>query len=220
LFVWSDDRKSIDGVVRSTAESQVVAPQLEPRVFQSEEAVFVTLPPGAPRTRGTTYLTYQLGPVLPGLGQVIIPTGVLMLEADAPPGDVRAVITKRFREVLAGQGVMPTDTLLPRRDVFPSRVEFGTATKLAWMLDRPVIAQMGGYVILDGKLTDGFNTGDQVTLRSPLGNGAAGEAREPEDAAVAQVLRVTPWGVSAILLRRGQGEMQVGMPGRITAKMP
>ena len=78
------------------------------------------------------------------------------------------------------------------------------------MVDRPIIAQLGGYVILSSTAKDGFVTGDQVTLLASLGEGAHGEVRAPEAAAVVQVLRVTPFGVSAIILRRSQGELAVG----------
>jgi hypothetical protein len=42
----------------------------------------------------------------------------------------------------------------------------------------------------------------------------------PQVAGVLQVLRVTPYGSSAILLNRSQAEISVGMDGRVTAKMP
>lgn len=208
------------GRVRSTAVSQIVVPRIEQRVFQSQEAVFISLPAGARRANGERFLTFSLGPVLPGQGQVVIPTAVIEIAGDAEVGDVRAVILQRFRSVVEGQGIVPIDSLIPRRDQFPTAVEFGTATTLAWMVDRPIIAQLGTYVILSSTAKDGFVPGDQVTLLASLGKGAIGEVRAPEEAAVVQVLRVTPFGVSAIVLRRAQADVAVGMPGRITAKMP
>lgn len=208
------------GRVRATAASQIVVPRLEQRVFQSQEAVFINLPPAGKRANGERFLTYTLGPVLHGQGQVVIPTAVIQIAGDSGVGETRAVILRRFRSVDEGQGIVPIDTLITRRDQFPAAVEFGTATSLALMVDGPVIAQLGGYVILSSTAKDGFVTGDQVTLLASLGTGANGEVRTPEAAAVVQVLRVTPFGVSAIVLRRSQGEVSVGMPGRITAKMP
>lgn len=208
------------GRVRSTAASQVVVPKLEQRVFQSQEAVFINLPSGARRANGERFLTYALGPVLPGQGQVVLPTAVIEIADDGGAGDVRAVIRLRFRSVVEDQGVVPIDSLIPRRDQFPTRVEFGKATTLAWMVDRPILAQLGTYLIFSSTAKDGFVSGDQVTLLAPLGTGAAGEVRAPEEAAVVQVLRVTPFGVSAIILRRSQADVSVGMPGRLTAKMP
>lgn len=208
------------GRVRATAESQVVTMQIEQRALQSQEPIFIDLPTGGKRVNGERFLTYTLGPVLFGQGQVVIPTAVIQIAGDSGVGETRAVILRRFRSVDEGQGIVPIDTLIPRRDQFPAAVEFGKATTLAWMVDRPIIAQLGGYVILSSTAKDGFVTGDQVTLLASLGEGANGEVRAPEAAAVVQVLRVTPFGVSAIILRRSQGELAVDMPGRITAKMP
>ncbi|MHB1313701.1 MAG: LysM peptidoglycan-binding domain-containing protein [Gemmatimonadaceae bacterium] len=219
-FVWAVGGPSPTGAVRKTAQSHIVVPTLEQRVYQSQEPIFVNLPAGADRSNGARYMTYALGPILEGLGQVVIPTGVIEVAGDAGKGDVRAVITRRFRPVLEGQGVMALDTLSPRVDVFPQAVEFGTQTSLAWMMDDPAIVQQGQYLILHATAKNGFETGDQVALFAALGTGAAGAAQVPEQVGVAQVLRVTQWGVSAILLRRTQGDLTVGMQGRISAKMP
>lgn len=219
-FVWAVGGPAGAGQVRATATSQIVVPHLEQRDFQSQEPIFISLPAGSARENGQRFMTYSLGAVLPGQGQIVIPTADIELANDGGTGDARAVIVHRYRPVLEGQGVMAVDTLLPRRDQFPARVDFGTATTLAWIIDRPVIAQMGSYAILSSSARDGFVTGDQVTLLASLGRSANAEARAPEEAAVLQVLRVTPYGVSAMLLRRTQADISVGMHGRITAKMP
>jgi len=219
-FVWTAGGPAAAGRINSTAESQVVVPKIEQRVFQSQEPIFVSLPAGANRANGERFMTYALGPLLPGQGQVILPTALIEIAGDGGVGDARAVIVHRYRNVLAGQGVMSVDSLAPRPDQFPAAVEFGTATAVSSIVDRPIVAQMGSYVILTSSAKDGFATGDQVTLLASLGAGVAGEVRAPEEAAVVQVLRVTPYGASAIILRRTQADIAVGMPGRITAKMP
>ncbi len=206
--------------MRSTAQSHIVVPKLEQRVYQSQEPIFLSLPEGASRANGSEYMTYTLGPILEGQGQVVIPTGIVTVEGDAGSGDVRAVITKRFRPMMEGQGVTTVDSFVPRIDVFPKAVEFGTETSVTWMLDTPVIMQQGMYLVLGSSSSDGFVTGDQVELYAPLGTGADGETRAPEIVGVAQVLRVTPWGASAILLRRNQGGLETGVKGKISAKMP
>lgn len=219
-FAWAVGGPAGAGRVRSTAASQIVVPNLEQRVFQSQEPIFVTLPAGGNRVNGELFLTYSLGPMIPGRGQLVVPTALIRLADDAGVGDARAVIVDRYREVLAGQGVMPVDSLTPRPDVFPEYVEFGATTSVAWLVDEPVITQKGSYLVLSSSSTDGLVPGDQVTLFAPLGTGAAGEMRAPEEAAVLQVLRVTPYGVSAIIMRRSPADITVGMAGRITAKMP
>lgn len=219
-FVWTVGGPVGAGRVLKTATSQVVEPALEQRIYQSQEAIYIRLPLGASRVNGARFMTYELGPVLEGQGQVLIMTGIIALQADPAAGDGRAVILQRYRQVLEGQGVIPIDSLLPRLDQHPSVVESGAPTKLAWVLDTPVLVQLGQYVILTLTSSDGVVPGDQVTLMAPLGSGEQGEQHTPETAGVLQVLRVTPYGASAIVLNRSQAAITTGMNGRVTAKMP
>ena len=219
-FVWAAGGPGGGGRVISTAASQIVSPEIEQRVYQSEEPIFVRLPQGAMRANGQRFMTFVLGPMLPGQGQVVIVTGIIELRRDPGAGDARSVVVKRFRQIEEGQGIIAIDSLIPLRDVQASRVESGSATTLAYLPDEPVMAQIGSYVLFTSALTDGFVTGDQVTLYAPLGSGEAGEQRAPEAAAVVQVLRVTPYGSSGIILRRGGAAINTGMQGRVTAKMP
>ncbi len=219
-YVWADGGPVGGGRLLSTASAQVVTPSLEQRVYQSDEAVFLRLPAGATRANGQRFMTFELGPVLHGQGQVVIVTGVVELRNDPGTGDARGVIIQRYRNMMEGQGVTSIDSISPPRDVHPSAVEFGTPTSLVWMLDNPVLPQIGSYLILSSRSKDGFVAGDQVTLYAPLGTGEAGEQHAPEVAAVAQVLRVTPFGTSAIILNRAHADITNGLSGRMTAKMP
>jgi LysM repeat protein len=208
------------GRVIKTAMSQVVAASMVERVPQAREAVFLSLPADMPRTNGQRYMTYELGPVLEGQGQVVIVTGVVEVQRDAGVGDVRAVIRTRFRPIMEGQGVTVLDTLVPQLDKYPSALEFGKEAQLRWVQDSPVIPALGALMVLTLKASDGVVPGDQVTLFAPLGKGEAGEEHTPEEAGVLQILRVTPYGSSGVLLARTQANIAVGMSGRLTAKMP
>jgi LysM repeat protein len=219
-FVWIEGGPTGHGQVIKAATSQIVTPSLDVRVPQSQEAVYLRLPVGAPRVDGQRFMTYELGPVLSGQGQVIIVTGVVELQQDPGVGDARAVIRTRFRPISEGQGVTMLDTLIPQLDKHPAAIEFGLETQLRWVQDTPVIPTLGSYMILSLTSRDGVVPGDQVTLLAPLGKGSAGEEHAPEVAGVLQLLRVTPYGVSGILLGRTQASIATGMKGRLTAKMP
>lgn len=219
-FVWTVGGPVGAGRVLKTAASQIVVPTIEQRVYQSQEPIYIRLPRGASRADGERFMTYELGPILEGQGQVIIPTGIIEMQADPGAGDGRAVINQRFRQVLEGQGVIPIDSLMPRLDEHPFAVEFGAPTKLTWVVDTPVLLQLGQYVILTATSREGVVPGDQVTLMAAMGRGEQGEQHTPEDAGVLQILRVTPYGSSAILLNRSQAAITIGMDGRVTAKMP
>lgn len=219
-FIWAVGGPAGAGRVISSATSQIVTPSHAERSHQSQEPLFVRLPVGAKRANGERFMTYELGPVLGAQGQVVIVTGVVELRNDTGTGDARVVIVNQFASIIEGQGLTQVDSLVPRRDVMPSALDNGMRTTLAWMNGDPVIPQIGSYLVLSSGAKDGLVSGDQVTLFASLGKGEAGEQRAPEVAAVAQVMRVTPFGASAIILNRTQANVVVGMPGRITAKMP
>ncbi|MHB8838269.1 MAG: LysM peptidoglycan-binding domain-containing protein [Gemmatimonadaceae bacterium] len=219
-FVWSVGGPAGDGRVLKSATSQIVAPTLETRSLQSQEPIYVRLPLGATRADGQRFMTFELGPVLQGQGQVVIVTGVIELRQDPGTGDARAVILQRFLPIDDGQGVMPIDSLITQLDKHPSAVAFGPETKLAWVQGSPVIPQLGSYVVLTFTAKDGVVPGDQVTLFSAMGKGEAGEQHAPEQAVAVQILRVNEFGTSGIVLRRNQADLPIGMKGRLTAKMP
>jgi len=219
-YVWAYGEPAGAGRVLRTATSQIVEPGLQQRDLQSYEPIYLRLPAGAIRQNGQRFMTVDIGPRLEGQGQVIIVTGVVELRGDGGVGDARAVILKRFRAMSDGQRVVPLDTLIPRLDVHPQALTAGAPTKLSWVLDDPVIPQMGSYVLLAATAKDGIQTGDQVTLYAPLGVGEDGAPHAPEMAAVVQVLRVTAFGSSGVVIARSQANVVAGMMGRVTAKMP
>lgn len=219
-YLWSVGGPVGAGVVLGSAASQLVNPKLEERVFQLYEPIFVRLPKGATRENGQRFMTFDLGPVVEGRGQVVQVRSVIELQGDQGGGDARAVIVRQYGLVTAGQGVVPVDSLVPRVGVQPTAVEFGTKANLLWLQSDPVITQMGSYAILSPTSRDGYSAGDQVTLFAPLGTSEGGAARPPEMAAVVQILRVTPFGSSAIIIRRSHAEIEPGIAGRLTARMP
>ena len=208
------------GLVLKSAESNIVEPSLETRSPQSQEPIYIRLPAGASRSDGQRFMTYELGPVLEGQGQVALVTGVIELRQDPGAGDARAVIVQQFRPVNAGQGVTAIDSLVPPLDKFPAPLASGPTAKLAWIQDNSVIPHLGSYLVTSLTSKDQVMPGDQVTLYVDMGKGEAGEQHAADEAGVLQILRVTPFGSSGVLLRRSQAAFSVGMQGRLTAKMP
>ena len=74
------------------------------------------------------------------------------------------------------------------------------------------------YLVLSPQ--SGVKAGDQYTLYRPAAKTAYGDALPDEAVAVAQVLRVTPFGSSAMVIQVSQPAIATGMPARLTARMP
>jgi hypothetical protein len=104
--------------------------------------------------------------------------------------------------------------------VFPARVEFGLSTTITYMYGDPVLPPVGHQIIFGAKASDGIVPGDQFTLQVPGNTASDGTVLPPQDIAVAQVTRVTPWGASAIIISQTDGGIKTGMAARVSGKMP
>jgi LysM repeat protein len=218
-FMWSVGGPVDGGTLDATDEPAGLTMTHRLRPIQFAEAVYATMPAGVTASVGQVLLVYRMGDVVPGQGQVVIPTGELKVTRIMDGRRVRADVVKKFEDIYLGNGVVVLDRLSMPFNVFPTRVEFGIATQIAWLYNDPKLAGPGGALILSAKASDGLVSGDQVTMRRPRTNVAPGELPD-EDIAVAQITRVTPWGASAVILSIGDAGMKPGVRAQVTAKMP
>jgi LysM repeat protein len=208
------------GAVEEPTEAPGISMTVENRPVQYLEPVFVRLPKGMSGTIGDQYLVYRLDSLIEGQGQVLVPTGIVKLMTPGANGRSRAQLVEKFEDVFEGQHLMPLDTLHQTRGVFPQRVEFGLATRVSWLAYNPILPGSGSYLVLAAGAKEGLAPGDQVTLLRERGVDPNGTELPPEEVAVAQVTRVTPYGAGAIILRTLQAGVTQGMRARVTAKMP
>ncbi len=219
-FMWAVGGPGDAGLVAGTAESQGVGLTLEARPVQFRERLFLTLPKGARGAIGDRYVVYRLGAIIPGVAQVVVPTGVVRLTSAAAAGRARGDLVQQFDNVFQGQGVADLDTLTIPPGVFPRPVESGLATNVVWLHGDPVLATNGQTLILAAGTGEGLVPGDQLSLRRDRGADRDGAPQPDEEVAVAQVTRVTQWGASAIILQQNGPGVVEGMRARVTAKMP
>jgi hypothetical protein len=77
------------------------------------------------------------------------------------------------------------------------------------------------YVVLDASARRGVRVGDQFTLvRPPLTRTETRPALPEEEIAVAQVVRVTPYAATAIVVSQTHPAIRAGTRARVSAKMP
>jgi LysM repeat protein len=208
------------GMIDATTSADGVGITLSDRPIQTYDRVWVQLPAGVAGEREQRFLVFREGPLLQGEGRVIIPTGVIKLDAAAQGGRAEARLLTKFEDVYSGHRLMPLDTLALAPGVFPTRVEFGVATKLIWIYQDPVLPSVGHHLIFAAGEGDGLVPGDQITVQREMGADAKGVPLPPEDIAVAQVTRVTAQGTSAIIIGVTDGGLLKGQAARVTAKMP
>jgi len=187
------------------------------------DKVVMAPPAGAAPSERALYLSYRLGPLLDDLGQVVIPTGIIEVTR-APRNGEAALgrVVKMFNEVEQGQRLIALDTTGSTPVGRPMPVENGRSGKVRWIAASPVLPSLQHYVVLDIAKRDGITTGDQIELFEPRKGPAPGrDLAIPEvSIAHAQVLRVTPFGATAIITAQEQAKIQEGTAARIAAKMP
>jgi LysM repeat protein len=180
-------------------------------------------PPAGPASARQLYLAYRFGPLIEDLGQVIIPTGLIEVPRPAPTGEAAVGrVVAMFGPVLQGQRLIPFDTAGASPIGRPTRVENGKAGTVRWVLREPVIASLQDYVVLDITKHDGVNVGDQIELYLPRQKPVEGRDLTLPEVSIgrAQVLRVTPFGATAIITAQEQPKIEEGTAARVAAKMP
>jgi hypothetical protein len=219
-FLW--DRAGIAGAGRlgKTLEVDGIGSTLTDRPIQLYERVYVEIPDGAEGLPNERFLLFRYGPTIGGRGRVVIPTGVVKLTTASVNGHAEALLLTKFEDVYTGHHTMALDTLTAQPGVFPTHVEFGLATEVAYIYGDPVLPPVGHQLIFRAGSGEGLVPGDQLTLQRDAGRDDTGAPLPPTDFAVAQVTRVTPWGASAILIQQSDGGVARGVAARVTAKMP
>ena len=187
--------------------------------YQLNDDLYLDLPRGQVARLGDTFMSYVLGPDLGDFGQVVVPTGILRIEALSSGRGAVARIIRQFGEIKLDQRVIPApDVTVPSGTL--SAVIGGTRGTVVHVPDEPVLASIGHYVLISPNAKNGVNVGDEVTF---IDNSVGPEDRNPAPpvvAGVGQVVRVTPYAATAIIVRQTQPTIRNGMPVRMTGKMP
>ena len=196
--------------------------QTDGRMLYQMNKVVIAPPAGVRAVRGDRFLIIRLGEKLPGRGQVVEPVGTVRVEDPGATngGEVLARVDLLFGGAFVGDGLIPLDTLVGRTGVFPRAVDPVLSTNILWVQDKPELPSIGRYIVFSAAALDGVVTGDQITLVRERGKDGNGQQLSDDVLAVAQILRVTDRGSSAIILRTFNSGTNVGTLGRLTAKMP
>jgi hypothetical protein len=220
---WVDERKGPkgSGYIMQAVDLPGIASH-EQSQLNLYDRVMVSPPNGAAMGR-QIYLSYKMGPLIEDLGQIIIPTGLIEVGTPANPGDAAmGRVIAMFGIVQQGQRLIPYDTSAAATVGRPAPVSDGKSGKVRWIYTEQVLPSMQDYVVLDISNRDGLKPGDQIELFKPRQKPTDGrELWLPEvSIAKAQVLRVTPFGATAILTSQEQPKIQEGTSARVAAKMP
>jgi hypothetical protein len=198
--------------------------------FQLFEEVLFTPPGGATVRLGDRYLAYDEGPIIDGLGQLMVPTGILEVvrtpERIRGPGrDVAGVarVVRLFRDLREPNRLIPFDPTLAIASGRPRRMlpEGAPVSRVRWVVNEPVLPSVQAYVVIDASSRAAVRIGDEFAIFEPRRSGAEGEPTLPETPiGVAQAVRVTPYATTAIVIKHQQPAIRPGARARVSAKTP
>ena len=187
------------------------------RPLQSHERVFVTVPPGMSSASGARYLSVRRGPSIEGVGQVMIPTGIVVVQRAQPGQAAEARLVARFEPVEIGDQLVSMDAV-PAGSAHPVAVGGGAATRVLWIKGEPVLPSLQSYVIVSP--APGMRVGDQITFYRERRETSSGVVLPESEIGVAQLVRVTPQGATARVIDQSYAAIEEGTAARVSAKMP
>jgi hypothetical protein len=191
-----------------------------------ETRAYITLPKGIVAAPGDRFVTVAMGPTLTDTSQVVIPTGIVQVEKTDNGGVATTVrIVQQFGEVLLDQGVVPLDRFALDMAARPQNLSLGLESHVIYVPDGAVLPTVQHYVVLDATSKDGVKAGDQFTLYRPSRKLDVPGQSEPvvlpeEEIALAQVVKVTERGTTALIVSQRQPRIRVGVMARLTGRMP
>jgi hypothetical protein len=187
--------------------------------------VYLTLPGGIVAARGDRLLLFAKGPQVNDGARVMLPTGIVEVER-ADDGDATtARIVAQFGTIETGQGVVPLDRFTLGTESRPAPLLLGTEAKVVYVSDDVILPTVGFYVVLDATAKDGVKVGDQFTLFKPrrhvqLESNGRDVVLPEERIALAQVVKVTDRGATAVIVDQMHPAIALGTRARLTARMP
>lgn len=207
------------GRIVATAELPGIAQASYPIRLSPQDRIYVTLPRDVGAAVGERYLSYELGPAMPQ-GQIVVPTGILIVEKPGTDEATLVRIERMFGEVKIGNRFIPLERIQLPTDARPAPVDLGVRGRVIWVASKAVLPSIQHYLLIDASRKDGVSLGDQFTLMQGRVEFDRGVRLPEQPVALAQVVRVTERGATVMIVDQVQPKVREGMEARLTAKMP
>lgn len=207
------------GEIRAGVDRPAISTDAEAARSQLNDQVYISLPKGMTPRLGDRYMAYTLGDEIENVGQLVIPSGILRIESIGPGGLAVARLIRQFGEVRLGQRLLAAAPAVAITRA-PQTVPVGLNGKVLLVHQDPVLPSVQHYVVLSPTSKNGIAVGDEFSLISDTMGRDDPTPAPPVSAAIVQVVKVTPYASTAIVLTHTQPVIKEGMPVRLTAKMP
>lgn len=168
----------------------------------------ITPPTGVARA-GDRLVLVRPGAMLYGLGRVVIPTGVVRVTDGSGP--IRVEVTAQFDVLSCDDLVVTPGVAEIPLNATPSPVTGGAAGRVAWVGGDALLPGLAHSIIVDIGAAAGVKPGDHITIFS---------TDQALEVAGAIVVRVDGLTSSALVTRRPGAGVMVGLPARLTGRLP
>ncbi len=205
-------------IVKTVAVSSIRANLGDGALLLNDE-VYITAPGGVTAAVGDQFLVYALGARIEKVGQLVSPTGVLRVERVAEGETPRARLTQQYGRVLVGQQLLALNSEVPGAGDVPEPVQNGATATVIWVPNEAVLPSLQQYLVLDASARKGTRVGDQFTLVRSRETRPGLLAIPEEEIAVAQVVRVTPYAATALIVSQDHPAVGRGTRARVSGKM-
>ena len=164
--------------------------------------------------RGSELLSFRVGRRIPGVGVVLVPTGVLAV-SDPVPGGAVALVVDVFDRLSMGDLLIPLPayTLWPGMRAVPTNT--GADATLVGFADDHALQKVHNIAFLDQGSDHGVRVGDEYVAVWLEGTGTP-----PEVEGRLQVISVHPDHSSARIIWMKNPVFQTGLRVRVERRMP
>lgn len=218
-YVVGERGPALAGEIVGSAERPGIAMDVRDRRFQFNDVVYITPPPGSgPVAVGARFTSLALGPMVLDSARLAIPTAILRVEEARPGRPIAARVVRQFGTVQIGQPIVGYTAPVTSARVPVASMD-ALDGRIVWIHNDPVLPSLQHYVFLD-VAPGAARVGDRFLLIDQTRRGAADSVKPPEPAALAQVVRVTPFAATAIVVDQELPTISIGMRARLSERVP
>ncbi len=183
---------------------------------QQFEEVVIDLPRGAQVDTGSLLLALRRAEVVPGYGEVIVPTGLLRISMLGTRP--RAQVMRPFERVVDGQELLSVAPFRFDNNQRPEPVTDGLLARVIRMRDRTEVANIQDVVFLDKGAGDGVRLGDIFELYIERSDDQGGTIVQRQ--ALVLVVNARERSSSAVIVELFRGDVGAGSWARQVRRMP
>jgi hypothetical protein len=216
----TEDEPLVAGAIVAAATAQSIRRLSGRGTVSLYDEVVVSPPGGESYARGDLLLVYQRGRRVRGYGDVIVPTGLLVVRS--PGGDggaVNAVVRALYRRVEIGQPLIKVARFAAPPATRADPVDSGVVGAVVARRDLAEIASAQDVIFISVGAEDGVHLGDVFQITSVPGAGL-GEAAVAQEQGKLLIVHTRPRTATGIVVELAQADIRPGAIARQIRRMP